>query len=76
MGYSKDSKAIWEKELEEAMTILRKCFGNKEIPLKEQEKRFDHINISKKKIKEMNIKDSKEKILTLIEIVNEQDFSE
>ena len=47
MGYSKDSKAIWEKELEEAMAILRKCFGNKEIPLKEQEKRFDHINISK-----------------------------
>ena len=32
MGYSKESKAIWEKELDESMTILRKCFGNKEIP--------------------------------------------
>ena len=32
MGYSKESKAIWEKELDESMTILRKYFGNKEIP--------------------------------------------
>ena len=76
MGYSKDSKAIWEKDLEESMTILRKCFGNKAVPEKEQKKRFEHINISKQKIKEMNIKESKDKILTLIEIVNEQDFSE
>ena len=35
MGYSKDSKAIWEKDLAESMTILRKCFGNKAIPEKE-----------------------------------------
>ena len=32
MGYSKESKAIREKELDESMAILRKCFGNKEIP--------------------------------------------
>ena len=32
MGYSKESKPIWEKELDELMTILRKSFGNKEIP--------------------------------------------
>ena len=70
MGYSKDSKSIWEKDLEESMTILRRCFGNKEIPEKEQKRRYDHINISKQKVKEMNIKESKNKILTLIEIVN------
>ena len=32
MGYAKESKAIWDIELVESMTILRKCFGNKEIP--------------------------------------------
>ena len=53
------------------MTILRKCFGNKAIPVKKQQRRFEHINISKQKIKEMNIKESKDKILTLLEIVNE-----
>ena len=42
MGYSKDSKAIWEKDLAESMTILRKCFGNKAVP---EKNRKEHLNI-------------------------------
>ena len=42
----------------------------------EQKKRFENINKSKQTILDMDIKDSKERIVQLIDTVNQQDFSD
>ena len=54
---------MFKEEYEKAMDKLRSCFGNKSIPMIEQKKRFENINKSKQTILDMNIKDSKERIV-------------
>ena len=76
MGFYPRSETIFREEYEKAMEKLRSCFGNKSIPLVEQKRRFENINKSKQIILEQDIKDSKERIVSLIDNVNKQDFSE